>query len=255
MEFEPGFFMLQKSVNGLREAIRESSESFHTIRALLVAEQEELDWECYYRYGLIDEDLSAQVGVAPGLLPADRAFAIRLAREEAAAEVETTWFDHHNHKFERVRDLPIDWPQDYKDLVQRRLDVMETNQYIRLLERPEYKRRWAGGEPWDAKLRRALRDWLLDKIESPQLWVNQQGMPQPRSVGELAGELGRDPMFIEALDLWAGHRDAPVAETMMNLLADQAVPYLAAWRYKDSGCASVPSGSGYGSCSATRMPG
>jgi hypothetical protein len=60
-------------------------------------------------------------------------------------------------------------------------------------------------------------------------------MPQPRSVGELAGELSRDPEFIAALDLWAGHKDALITETLLKLLADEAVPYLAALRYKDSG--------------------
>lgn len=45
----------------------------------------------------------------------------------------------------------------------------------------------------------------------------------------------KDPEFIEALDFWAGKKDAPVTATLVKLLADEAVPYLAALRYKESG--------------------
>ena len=36
---------------------------------------------------------------------------------------------------------------------------------IRLIEQPEYKRRW-NTEPWESQLERALREWLLDRLES-----------------------------------------------------------------------------------------
>lgn len=220
--------------NGVtRRAIEKAAGDYKHLRCHMLSNQEDLDWEVYQLYGLIDENLNLpEDNAGPGLALGERAFEIALARRMKAGEVETEWFNRHGST--PITEIPAHWPPDYRDLVQRRLDAIESNPYIRLLERPEYKRRWAG-ESWDTKLQRALRDWLLDKIENPQLWANQQGMPQPRSVGELAGELGRDPEFIEALDLWAGHRDAPVAETLVKLLSDQAVPYLAAWRYTDSG--------------------
>lgn len=203
------------------------------VRAKMIATQDGLDWEVYHLYGLIDEDLNlANDAESPGLNLGERAFEIALARRMAAGEVETEWFNRHGST--PITEIPTHWPADYRDLVQRRLDAIENNPYIRLLERPEYKRRWAG-ESWETKVQRALRDWLLDRLENPRLWSNQQGMPQPRSVGELAGAVSRDPEFIEALDLWAGHKDAPVTETLVKLLSDQAVPYLAALRYKDSG--------------------
>ncbi len=73
-------------------------------------------------------------------------------------------------------EIPTHWPDEYRALVQKRLDAIETNPFVRLLERPEYKRRWAG-DTWDLKLLRALRDWLLDKLEEPSLWFTQQGTP------------------------------------------------------------------------------
>ena len=216
-----------------RSALEVSRDDCCGTEKMMVGTQEDLDWETYHLYGLIDENLNLPDGSdGPGIALGERAFEIALARRMAAGEVETEWFNRHGSI--PITEIPDHWPQDYKDLVQCRLDAIETNPYIRLLERPEYKRRWAG-DSWDTKLQRALRDWLLDRIENPRLWANAQGMPQPRSVGELAGVLARDAEFVAALDMWAGHKEAPVTETLVKLLSDQAVPYLAAYRYKDSG--------------------
>ncbi|ORL31072.1 DNA methylase [Prescottella equi] len=220
---------------GATAAVIESAQiEYARIRALMVAEQDELDWEVYLNYGLIDDELYLPVGEVPGIAPSERAFAITLARKVTAGEVETSWFDHHNHKFAPVSEIPAHWPAEYRELVEKRLQAIESNPFIRLLERPEYKRRWAG-DSWDVKLQRALKDWLLDRLEDRALWFTPQGTPQMLSVAELAGRVEKDPEFITALDLWAGKKDAPVTETLVKLLADEAVPYLAAMRYKESG--------------------
>ncbi|MFC8385748.1 BREX-2 system adenine-specific DNA-methyltransferase PglX [Nocardia sp. NPDC057272] len=202
------------------------------IRAEMIAEQDELDWEVYREYGLIEEDLTLPVGQAPGIVLGERTFEIVLARRVAAGEAETAWFARHGST--PITEIPAHWPAEYRELVEKRLLAVESNPFIRILERPEYKRRWAG-DSWNTKLHRALRDWLLDKLEDRVLWFTPQGTPQPRSVGEIAGHVEKDPEFIEALDLWAGQKDAPVTATLVKLLADQSVPHLAALRYKDSG--------------------
>jgi hypothetical protein len=202
------------------------------IRARMVAEQEELDWEVYRNYGLIDEELFLPVGEAPGITLGERAFEIALARRMWASEVETEWFSRHGST--PITDVPEHWPAQYRELVERRLAVIESNPFIRLLETPEYKRRWAG-ESWEVKLQRALQDWLLDKLDKQSLWFTPQRTPQPLSVGELAAHVEKDPEFITALDLWAGQKDTPVTAALEKLLADQVVPYLAAFRYKECG--------------------
>ncbi|WP_446222577.1 BREX-2 system adenine-specific DNA-methyltransferase PglX [Nocardia sp. IBHARD005] len=229
---DPAASIQQGSIT--RESFDAARAGYFRIRAQMVAEQEELDWEVYRHYGIIDEDLTLPVGQAPGIEPGERAFAIKLAREVASGSIETSWFDHHNHKFAAIEEIPTRWTAEYHALVEKRLAAIESNPFVRLLERPEYKRRWAG-DSWETKLQRALKYSLLDKLEDPNLWFTPQGTPQPRSVGELAGYVGKDPEFIEALDLWAGQKDAPVTATLVKLLADQAVPYLAALRYKDPG--------------------
>lgn len=219
--------------NGATASIIDTARAEHgRIRAMMIAEQDELDWEVYRYYGLIDDELFLQAGDPPGLELGQRAFEIALARKTASSEDKSEWFTRHGST--PTADIPAHLPAEYRELLEKRLAAIESNPFIRLLERPEYKRRWAG-ESWDVKLQQALKDWILDKLEEPSLWFTAQGAPQCLSVAELAGHVEKNAEFIEALDLWAGKKDAPVTETLVKLLSDEAVPYLAALRYKDSG--------------------
>ena len=118
--------------------------------------------------------------------------------------------------------------------MQRRLELIASNPSIRLLEKPEYKRRWAQ-ESWEKRQERALRGWLLDRLEDRRFWFDAQGRPWPRSVAQLADEVNRDPDLVSVLALWEGRPDVPVTQSLVKLLAGEAVPFLAAYRYKDSG--------------------
>uniref|UniRef100_UPI003AF68CE1 DUF7008 domain-containing protein n=1 Tax=Micrococcus sp. F3Y TaxID=3402627 RepID=UPI003AF68CE1 len=72
-------------------------------------------------------------------------------------------------------------------------------------------------------------------LESRELWFDRQGRPQAVSVAQLADRVSRDEEFLSVLRLWAGSADAPTATTLTRLLADEAVPHLAAQRMKESG--------------------
>jgi hypothetical protein len=54
-------------------------------------------------------------------------------------------------------------------------------------------------------------------------------------VAQLADEVNRDTDMVSVLELWEGRPDIPVTQSLVRLLADEAVPFLAAYRYKDSG--------------------
>ncbi len=183
-------------------------------------------------YGLIDEDLTYDGVDLPRLRLGERAFEIMLARAVEADEEEPTWFTRHGST--PTAEIPAHWPAAYRDLVQRRLEIIASNPLIRLLERPEYKRRWSQ-EPWEKRQERALRDWLLDRLEDRRFWFDAQGRPLPRSVAQLADEVSRDAEMVSVLALWEGRPDVPVTQSLVRLLADEAVPYLAAYRYKESG--------------------
>lgn len=202
------------------------------IRARMAAVQEELDWEVYRLYGLIDEDLVYNANNLPGLTLGERSFEIALARRIQAGEEESGWFVRHGST--PITEMPSHWPPAYRQLVERRLELIASHPAIRLLERPDYKRRWTQ-ESWDKRQERALRGWLLDRLEDRRFWFDAQERPLPRSVAQLADEVSREAEMVSVLGLWEGRPDVPVTQSLVRLLADEAVPYLAAYRYKESG--------------------
>jgi hypothetical protein len=211
-----------------RDALASAEKESEEIRAQMIAEQDELDWEVYRLYGLIDEDLTYGADALPGLALGERAFEIALAQSGE----ETAWFERHGSR--PLPEIPAHWPTAYRELVKRRLQLITEHPYIRLLEKPEYKRRWSQ-EPWDKRQERALREWLLDRLEDRRFWFDGAGGAEPSSVAQLADEVTRDADMVSVLKLWEGRPDVPVSESLEKLLADEAVPFLAAYRYTDSG--------------------
>jgi hypothetical protein len=206
---------------------------YERLLRLMVTHQEELDWEYYRIYGLIEDDLTYNEDT-PEIKSSERTFAIVLARAMKEGSTETTWFVHHNHQFTPLTEIPEHLPTDYRALMQRRLDAIESNPHIRLLERPEFKRRW-NVEPWEKQVEAALRDWLLDRVEDRSLWYDKEGRPVTQSVAQLADILDRNEDFRKTLRLWAGDPNIATGTALAKLLADEAVPFLAAYRYKPAG--------------------
>jgi hypothetical protein len=222
-------FSSRRPAAGELNLVRVANEK---LRARMISVQEELDWECYRLYGLIEDDLTYSGDDRPRLALGERAFEIVLARAVQAGEEETAWFTRHGST--PITEIPSHWPAAYQELVRRRIDLIAANPSIRLLEKPEYKRRWSQ-ESWEKRQERALREWLLDRVEAKQFWFDGQGRPLPRSVAQLADDVARDADLVSVLALWEGRPDVPVTQSLVRLLADEAVPFLAAYRYKDSG--------------------
>ncbi|WP_227870080.1 BREX-2 system adenine-specific DNA-methyltransferase PglX, partial [Streptomyces otsuchiensis] len=228
-----------------RAVLDEARTEWDATRRVMIAKQEELDWEVYGHYGLLTTKevaptiAAARGGELPEARLGERAFEIVLARKVAAGEIETAWFTRHGSS--PVTEVPAHWPEWYRDIVQARIDVITSRKDIALIERPECKRRWSS-EPWEKKERAALRDWLLDRCESKDLWYElRDGVEQPRpmTVNHLADRLAANADVVAVAALYAadhlGKPDLPLANTLTEVIADQHVPYLAAMRYKDSG--------------------
>src|SRR5712691_1355704 len=215
-----------------RVGFTSAESTTEALRRRMIAFQEELDWEVYQLYGLLDDNLTYPNSDPPEINLGERAFEIAIARKAASGEEETAWFTRHGST--PITEIPERWPADYRELVQRRLDLIESSPFIRLLERPEYKRRWAQ-EPWEKRQERALREWLLDRLEDRRFWFDPQGRPRPRSIAQLADEVTRDADLMSVLELWEGRPDVPVTQSLARLMTDEAVPFLASYRYKDSG--------------------
>lgn len=213
-----------------KESLNAWNECHSELTAHMVALQEELDWNYYRIFGVMDESLTYGGGSVPPVEPGQRAFEIVMARRLADGHGDAVWFTHNGAT--PTTDIPQHWPGDYRELVQRRIDVIESNRNVQFLEQPNYKRRWFDKHV-DKRQERALRGWLLDRIEAREHWFDRQGRPSVRSIGQLADALGRDEGFVSVLELWAGQRDVDLVTTLTKLLTDEVVPYLAAWRLKE----------------------
>ena len=171
----------------------------------MVSLQEELDWDVYHRYGLLTDDEAVGLIAEPGSVPdidlGLRAFEIVLARKMAVSEVETQWFARHRST--PVTEIPEEWPQEYRDVVARRIEIIGRDRNIGLIERPECKRRWQS-DPWKAKEREALTTWLLDRCEERSLWSGPDDQPRPMTVNRLADRLRADADAVSVARVLAG---------------------------------------------------
>jgi hypothetical protein len=224
----------------LKRALEDAAGESDAIRRHRIALQEELDWQCYRLYGLIDADLTYGKPVPPISL-GERAFEITLARRVAAGDTTTTWFERHGST--PITDVPAQWPADYRALVQKRLDAIDNIPNVKLIEQAEYKRRWSS-EPWNDRQAAALESFLLDRLE--RLFdfdgrMNDAGTPTATlplalvSIGDLATAARRDPLFMEAAEVFTGDVAFDVTGLVTTLVDQESVPLLPILRYKDSG--------------------
>ncbi|MFD9615986.1 BREX-2 system adenine-specific DNA-methyltransferase PglX [Streptomyces virginiae] len=207
--------------------VHEARDSWKSTRGRMIALQEELDWQVYSLYGLHSEDLRAPEADVPELALGERAFEIVLARRVASGEASDEWFKRHGST--PIKELPEQWSDAYKAVVQKRIHVIETSRAIGMVERPEYKRRWAT-EGWDALQDKALRSWLLDRIEKREHWYDENGQPAILTRAQLTNALSRDEDFTSVADLYAPRKE--LADVVATLLTDEHVPFLSALRYK-----------------------
>jgi hypothetical protein len=253
----------------LAEALDAARNLCDLHRRRMIYWQEELDWQVYELYGLIDpEDQLALHGreamdllADRGLSLGERTFEIFMARQMARGTFETTWFERHKDAGSRpITEPPQDWPEAYMAVYVRRHHAIQENKNINLIERPEYKRRW-NTDPWAKRQQAALEKWLLTRLESyfhdadrmvdapgeaarERLLANIRpirarfaGGVEPRlvSVRQLAAAAQTDARWMEAATVHAGRADFDVVKLVETLVLAESVPALPADRYKDTG--------------------
>lgn len=219
-----------------RVSLNSAETAYASLTRKMIAEQENLDWYCYSIYGLLAgvSDLGELVfPEPPEVALGERAFEIVLARRMAAGTEATTWFARHGST--PIIDIPSHWPEDYRQVVQRRIDLIETDRNIRLIERPEYKRRWNSPQ-WNDLEQAALRDWLLARLELPRYWLTSADQPpQLTSTSRLADAARMDADFMQMAALYAGHADFDPSQLVAQLVASEAAPFLPVLRYTEAG--------------------
>jgi hypothetical protein len=247
-------------------ALSRAETSAAAIRARMISLQEELDWQCYRHYGLIDAEDRLEwpedrLDELPPLTLGERTFEIFMARQMARGTFETTWFERHKEAGSRpITEPPASWPEEYLALYFRRHDAIQKNKNLNLIERPEYKRRW-NTEPWAKRQQEALRQWLLTRLETyfhdadrmvtasdeaataaklEQIRAVRArfaagGEPRLATTRQLAAAAATDPKWMEAAAVYTGRPDFDVPKLVEDLVLAESVPALPADRYKAPG--------------------
>src|ERR1019366_5700551 len=146
-------------------------------------------------------------------------FEIRMAREMDQGQLETVWFSRH-HSIP-VTDFPAHWPDAYRRVCVRRLEVTASNRDIGLIEQPEYKRRW-NLPTWEEMEQAALKSWLLDRMEANAVWREHA----PVSCARLRDVLARDAEWVSVAEIYSGGSIDDLDELVARLAVTEAVPFL-----------------------------
>ena len=240
-----------------RAALDAARQKAEAIRRQMIFLQEELDWECYHLYGLTAEAFTYS-GEPLALALGERAFEVVMARSGE----KTAWFDRHRST--PITELPAHWPADYRKLVSRRLAEIESNPNVKLIERPEYKRRWSS-DTWESMESSALRLWLLDRLEGyfapeavplaesakdakedkGELSSKHSSLPlrlsralreiSLYSCDQIGSDAAQDEGVMTVAAVYTGNAMFDVVSLVTELVTAEAVPYLPVQRYKKDG--------------------
>jgi hypothetical protein len=188
----------------------------------MIALQEELDWYSYSLYGLVDKALWYQ-GVLPEIELGQRAFEILLARNIDSGESDSIWFESHSSS--PVTEIPSHWPEAYQALVQARLEEIESNQWIRLIDNKDHKRRWFR-ESWEQRLHVAAKEWLLEKFEQACQ------SPALQTCAQIADRLRHDVSVMRVAEVYCGSDLFDLQSLVSELVGDDSVPQMSCGRLK-----------------------
>jgi len=211
----------------LTEHLRALEAKEVELTSRMVSLQEEIDWDVLRSYGLVPDDFPTGGVEAPPLAVGQRAFELlsepTATRDGAVGEAADG---------PAADDLHTDWPEDYRDVVDKRIEVLRSDPDVGQIERGENKRRW-NRAPWQEREREALGRVVLDSLEAPDVWADFR----LRSTAELTDHLRRRPILVEALELLAVRKDADIGTALAQLVLEASVPELAAQRLTDAGLA------------------
>jgi hypothetical protein len=206
------------------------------LRRRMIGLQEEIDWLCYGLYDILPTGSCIDhfcYFEPPEIELGERAFEILMARQIAQGKLQTRWFEWLG--IVPITEIPTRWPQAYQQIVARRIDLIEHNRDIGLVETMNCKRRWEG-QQWNDLERAALLEWLLDRLESLSSFSQSPDKPlHLTSTNQLVDAVRFDAEFLRIAELYAGHADYDLNRLVADLVANEAVPFLTSLRYTDSG--------------------
>jgi hypothetical protein len=204
---------------------------------LMVALQEELDWLTYGSYKLIDPVETVAPDAVEPLARGHRPFEILFARadDDADPDEKSAWWSRHGHH--RVTEIPAHYSPAHRARIQARMDLIEADPRLQLLEAPAYKRRWQTPDLAKAE-KEAAESWLLDRLEdlfapksdqSKHAASGELAEPKPYRLEAVVAAWQRDPRVAAVAGVWTGSGAATdltlVAEKLLRKNAIPDNPY------------------------------
>ena len=195
-----------------------------------------MDWQCYSLYGILDEDLTRYPHAIRSRLwnwDSGRSRSC-MARQMQAGELENlgsndTAPDSHHR-------IPAHWPEAYAKFASAGLQdhrIIDANRELALIEQPEYKRRW-NLSTWEEMQQTALKNWLLDRIEANPIW--HEGMRCAFRAASYATLWHEMPTGSQSRrSIAATQSEENLDELVVQLVIREAVPFLPALRYTETG--------------------
>ena len=228
----PGSVLARAEPGLLTSSLAVARAEHQSLTEKMVALQEELDWLTYGTYRLIEPVPTVGPDNLEPVTPGHRPFAIHLARldEEADDDERSTWWSRHGH--DRATEIPDRYQGAQRQRMQDRLDAIDADPRLQLLETFAFKRRWQLPD-WDKEVRTATERWLLDTLEdlfappSDQSKHSEAGKlrePKPVRLEEIAAVWSRDPRVQEVIDVWQGTVGSDLTSAAEKLLRGQALP-------------------------------
>jgi hypothetical protein len=213
----------------LADALADAQAKRQDIREQQIALQEELDWWVYVAFGLVDEAKAATDYFDERLSSEHRPFAIRLARAAAVGEATNYWFDAMN--VSPCKEIPSKYPERIRTRLEQRLALIENDAMLRMLESPEYKRKWESSQ-WEQDVKTASFAWLASRLESV---VKKR--PGALSVSQLIATIQDDTWMLVVASVYQERRDVDLQRLFSEIIAADSVPNHRFHVYTESGLA------------------
>lgn len=193
----------QWTPSGLAATLASARERHHALTHRMVALQEELDWLTYGSYQLIEPVPVVTATDIEPLAPGHRPFELLFARadDEADDEEKSSWWSRHGH--DRVTEIPIHYSEAMRARIQARMDLVESDPMLQLLEQAAYKRRWQTPD-LDDETSSAAQSYLLDRLEDLFAPSGPLAKPAPYRLEQIVDVWASDPRTVAVARVWKG---------------------------------------------------
>jgi hypothetical protein len=122
-----------------------------------------------------------------------------------------------------VTEIPAAYSKAHRARLRARIEAIEADDKLQLLESFPFKRRWQLPN-LDDEAKKAARSWLLDRLEDLFVEGGPLATPRPYRLEEIVAAWSRDPRVAAAAAVAEGTADLDLTLVVEGLLANESLP-------------------------------